>query len=268
MRKIASTLFFGASLILLAAAVFPSPGSGLTSERVFEMADGLELHAWISRPMTKEPAPLLILLPMRAHDHRSYDDLRTALVNRAVGFGKDKIVWPCVVAFDLRGHGRSKVRGDTEVHFRNMPDEEYMKMPTDVAAAIKEILADSSYLIDSENIMVVGASIGANTSIMLTKHLSGITKVVMLSPGQNYLGLEPEKALADFTGEVAIYASQEDRYSCSSAKLMASENEDRCTMEEFYGSKHGTDIINTYPEAMQGLIDWLFGQSKTSPDGD
>jgi len=257
MRKIVLAVL-STVLFLMAATVWPVGRPGLTVERVFEMDDSLKLHTWISRPMVNDPAPLLVLLPMRAQDHRSYDDFRAAIMKRAVGFGKDKIAWPYVVAFDLRGHGRSKERGDKEVHFRDMPDEEYVKIPLDVGKTVAAILADSSYLIDHDRVMVVGASIGANSAIMLTEYLPGISKVAMLSPGLKYRGLEPEAAFAAFEGDITIYASVDDRYSFSSAKHLATINEERCTLEEFYGSEHGTDIINTYPEAMQKLINWLF----------
>lgn len=257
MRRIPLAVAIAAGVLLFATTLLPAVKPGLTAEKVFEMPDGLKLHVWVSRAMTKEPAPLLVLLPMRGLDHRSYDSLRTTIMNRVVGFGKDKIAWPYVAAFDLRGHGRSRERGDSIVNSSKMPDEEFMKIPQDVATAVKAILADSAYNIDPGNILVVGASIGANSAIMLTELLPGVKKVAMLSPGENYQGLEPEAALAAFTGEVAIYASMRDRYSFSSAKILAAKNEKRCTLEEFYGSEHGTDIINMYPEAMNKLIDWL-----------
>ncbi|MCP4684143.1 MAG: alpha/beta fold hydrolase [bacterium] len=257
MRKIALGFLLLVGL-LSAAVVSAVERPGLTVERVFNTVDSLRMYAWVSRPMSNDPAPLLVLLPMRARDHRSYDDLRAAIINRAIGFGKDKIIWPYVVAFDLRGHGRSKDRGGATVHFRDMPNEEYLKIPVDVAGAVTEILADSSYLIDPERIFVVGASIGANSAIMMTGHLSGVSKVAMLSPGLKYRGLEPEAALEAFEGDVTVFASEEDRNSFASARHLVSGREEQCTLEEFYGSEHGTDIINTYPEAMKKLIDWLF----------
>lgn len=258
MLKALSAILLVLALFLPATSIQAGAKPGLTAERAFEMADGLKLHVWISRPMVKEPAPLLVLLPMRGHDHRSYDSLRGSVMHRAISFGNDKISWPYVAAFDLRGHGRSIEKGNSEIRFNTMPEEEYMKIPQDVADALEKILADSSYNIDPDNILVVGASIGANSAIMLTEHLDGIRKVAMLSPGQRYLGLEPEPALMAFGGDVIMFASQQDRYSYSSAKIMSEKKPERCTFEEFFGNKHGTDIINAYPEAMYRLIDWLF----------
>jgi len=261
MRKLVvlTTLLVG--LTVLVPGVFPGVKPGLTAEKTYKMSDSLELHVWISRAMTKDPAPLLVLLPMRARDHRSYDSLRASVMNRVVGFSKDKIAWPYIAAFDLRGHGRSKERGEAEVDVRDMPDEEYLKMPSDVATALKAILADSSYRIDSSSILVAGASIGANTAIMLTEHFPGIKKVALLSPGQDYHSLKPDSALAAFEGDILIMSSIEDRYSHASSRILAAQNEKRCRLEEFYGNKHGTDIINSYPEAMEMLVDWLFGKA-------
>jgi hypothetical protein len=114
--------------------------------------------------------------------------------------------------------------------------------------------------------MVVGASIGANTAIMITEQIPEIKKVVMLSPGQEYVGLKPEPALMAFEGDVAIYASMEDRYSYSSSKMMAKKKKDRCIFEEFYGDEHGTNIINNYPEAMKMMVDWLFEKGEGVPN--
>lgn len=258
MRKIFFATIITLSFAVLASSLPADTKPGLTSDRSFTMKDSLQLYAWISRPMVKAPAPMLVLLPMLGQTHRSYDQFKDEIRDQALSRGEGKIPWPYVVAFDLRGHGRSTERAGSTVDFQKMSDEEYKKMPEDIAAALKEILADSAYNIDTTRIMVVGASIGANTAIMLTEYLPNIEKVAMLSPGEDYHGLVPLPALKAYKGKSTIFASTEDYYANSSAKILSAAVKDRCTLESFYGNQHGTNIIGAHAEAMQMLIDWLF----------
>ena len=84
-----------------------------------------------------------------------------------------------------------------------------------------------------------------------------MSKVALLSPGEDYRGLKPAEALKKFKGRILIFACEDDKYSAASSRKLAAMNEEHCTLHIFRGPDHGTDIINHNPEAMRVLVDWL-----------
>ncbi|MFH2047902.1 MAG: hypothetical protein ABIJ12_00500 [bacterium] len=229
-----------------------------TTEIKLTTTDGLDLYSWLSKPDHNIKAPLIVLLPMMNNTHESYApfllNLKHYLDIDSLSHNKTT---PYVLAIDLRGHGKSTIRNDSTIHWKDMTEDDFAQYPFDVKEAIKLILSDSVYNIDPNDIIVIGASIGSTTAIMLTEHMNGITKDVMLSPGENYRGMQPAHALESYKGESIIYAGKEDTYSYTSSVNLAKLNK-KCELKVFETKDHGTDIINNNPEAMNYLIEWLF----------
>ena len=165
--------------------------------------------------------------------------------------------YPRILAIDLRGHGKSIARGKDTLSFQDLPQHEFAKYPTDVQQVIEGVTADTTLKIRKDDITIIGASIGANTAALLTVEMPYIKRIVLLSPGLNYKGLEPADAIMTFNGQILLVASQGDEYSYNSVREMAALNPDHCTLMIFEGDAHGTDIINGNPDAMQALVDWL-----------
>ena len=252
---------------LLTGLLFFSSASAKISWEFIEQtcitSDGLLLHAWLGIPQGKDNIsqgkhPLYLLLPMMGKKHDSYEPFINALSDfiQSDSLNKQQPL-PYLLSFDLRGHGKSTSLNNNSISYHSMSKEDFAKMPQDVAEMTKQITADTSLHIDTNNIAVIGASIGANTAIMLTKLLPGITKVVMLSPGIDYRGLRPVNALKSFSGKSLIFVSKLDTYSASSSQKLAAANR-RCQLNVFEGKEHGTNIINNNSEAMQKLLTWLF----------
>lgn len=228
-------------------------------EFIVKTADGLELHAWMTPSSTEQPAPLYVLLPMMAHTHESYDPFVKALYERIGQADSTRVplAAPHILRLDLRGHGKSVRRNDSAVSFRSLSPQEFRKYPSDIEAMLERVLADKSARIDRDKIVVIGASIGANSAIMLTGLVNDITKVVMLSPGENYRSLEPAKAVKGFQNDILILVGEQDNYSGRSSEKLAALNKKRCRLKVYPGPDHGTDIINNNAQAMAELIDWL-----------
>ncbi len=220
--------------------------------------DSLEMSAWVTVSPTDTTAPIIILLPMMGHTHESYDRLLStvyALTEHDSDFACASGL-PHFVSFDLRGHGSSRVRGLDTLSFRGLSKTGFAKYPGDVMTALESAWAQVGK--DESGFFVIGASIGANTAMMLTELMPVISKVVLLSPGLDYRGLKPAEALRKFKGDVLIFACEDDQYSATSSRKLAAMNEDHCTLHIFEGSDHGTDIINNDRlEAMRILVDWL-----------
>lgn len=258
MRKLTLLLLLIACLALNAQAAAEKQGGRKFEEQQFTTSDGLTLSAWFASPESDKKAPLVLLLHMLSKTHDSYAPFLDALHKyiQADSTNKNKTL-PYILNFDLRGHGKSTTIGDSTFHYRDMSKADFKKIPNDVSRMVLHILADSSLNVDSDNIMIIGASIGANSAVMLTELLPGVSKVIMLSPGENYRGLKPSSAVKSFKGIMLIYTGTEDEYSAISSQKLVDLNKKNCTLRTFKGKDHGTHIINNDPKAMQQLLEWL-----------
>lgn len=218
--------------------------------------DGLTMHGWFT-PSPDVGAPLLVLLPMMGSTHESYGPLiHGVYVAAAEGNDSTRLV-PNILSVDLRGHGASVIGRRDTLSYQTMSDAEFEKYPSDVKALIDRVFADKSLRINREDIIIAGASIGANTAIMTAPLLKGVTKVAMLSPGLNYRSLQPVEALKEFTGKMYIGVSENDTYAAESSQKLAAMARERTTIHIYKGRNHGTNIINRNETAMNQLAEWL-----------
>jgi pimeloyl-ACP methyl ester carboxylesterase len=92
-----------------------------------------------------------------------------------------------VLALDLRGHGESSFGPDG---YKKFQDEDHQKSILDIEAGIEFFEALD---ILTSDIVLIGASIGANLSLQYAALHPLISKVVCLSPGLNYRGIKPKE---------------------------------------------------------------------------
>jgi esterase/lipase len=221
----------------------------------FVTDDSLTLHAWISPAKVDSAGPdavsgLVLLLPMMSHTHESYDPIIEKL---------NKVNYT-TIAFDLRGHGRSiKLRDDT-IRADMMDKGQFAKMPSDINQFFKDFRAKNPHKYNYEDVVVIGASIGANTAGLLIQK-NWIKRVVMLSPGRDYYGLQPETAMIveEVTSEVPVYiaVSVDDSYSAESSQWLFDNYTGPKVLKKYPGGLHGTDMLNEIPDADTELISWL-----------
>ena len=252
------------AILIVIGALYQNSYTGIfnpyeTKELSFTIgSDSLRLYGDLQVPPVLENRSLVIALHMNRSNSRSYDDFISFVDDNFCGGNPAKVFYcPYIVAFDLRGHGRSTTRGQNTTTYKDRDENEYKKIPSDIAYAVNEILSDTSLNIDTNKIYVIGASVGANAAIMLTEHLPIISKVVMLSPGEKYIGLEPTRALKQFNGEVLIFAGKKDSYSYHSSQKFAEIDTTRIELEVFDTENHGTNIINNDSTAMKRMVNWL-----------
>ncbi len=249
-------------LVVFSAALSPlaetKTASNQTEEKIYVTKYGLELHAWLTRSEGNQKAPLLITLPMMGHTHESYEPLLEAMREYVESDTNHTAIMPYTLNFDLRGHGKSiRYKGHT-LTYKDMRKPHWLEVPPEVAEMAASIIADTMYNIDEDNIIVVGASIGANTAMIMTEHLPGIKKVVMLSPGKNYRGLVPENHVKSFKGQMLIMVRKRDHNSRKASLYLQKFNEENCELRIYPERGHGTGIINNDPEPMAELVKWLF----------
>lgn len=243
-------------LAISAAAAFGKGAVSTNEEKVIVVDDSLKISAWLLRDTAESTEPLVILLHQKGLTHESYQPFIDALT-KFVETDSLHRPMPTILNFDLRGHGKSIHRKAETLDQGTMADIEYQHIPDDAAQVVKELERDPSLGIDSTNIIVIGASIGANSAAILTERLPGIRRVVMLSPGKSYRGLEPGAAVAKFKGEMLIMAARGDIYSKESSEFLYENNKQHSVLKWFGAGEHGTEIINGDTRAMTELIEWI-----------
>jgi len=221
-------------------------------------SDDLTMHGWFT-PSPDAGAPLVVMLPMMGRAHDSYAPLVHGLYVAAskASIAGQKTSIPNILTVDLRGHGESVISGKDTLSFQTMPDAQFKKYPDDVKTLIDRLLADKSLRINRQGIILVGASIGANTAIMTAPLLKGVTKVAMLSPGLDYHSLKPAEAMKEFTGKVFVGACENDSYAAESSTSLTEMAPEHTVIHIYLGHDHGTNIILNNKKAMSQLADWL-----------
>ena len=230
--------------------------------------DSLTQKAWfIPTDSRGHKEPLIVTLPMLNKTHESFakfvDEVRAYV---ATSEADPDRVMPNFLNLDLRGHGQSTLLAGQPISFMSMGDENFVKIPQDVDAMIRKVLTDYAEVIDSSYIVVVGASIGANGALMVTEMMPEIRKVVALSPGRNYRGMQPLEAFKAYGGEVLFVACQGDEYSLESTRELVTSKDDGWFLKLYFGSDHGTRIINNNGIAMSTVIKWIYGDGIIESD--
>ena len=117
----------------------------------------------------------VILLHQNGSDRESWGDLPGELVK--TGFA--------ALNLDLRGHGESDLR------LAGFTPQDYRRMTRDVSAGLNYLREQGKTAIN-----LVGSSIGANLAIiMLAEQPVMISRIVALSPGFQFKGLDAEEAV-------------------------------------------------------------------------
>lgn len=219
---------------VIAPRLTPAPYGG---EALFlPTEDGCRTAAWYWAPL-QTGAPGVILVHMRGGNKGTWGDMPKQLVEE--GFA--------VIAIDLRGHGESIDPAGRRLDLNALKEADYLAMLGDIAAAHR--LFEQRNAVDADRVGLVGASIGANLAMMYAAGDLRVRTVVALSPGLNYMGLQPLKYLAGLDKR-ALYlvAATGDEYSFSGCqeleKLALS---DPVSFRSFEGKEHGTDLLDAHP---------------------
>jgi len=168
-----------------------------------------------------------------------------------------------VLAIDLRGHGESvtqEVVGESvSLDYRTFTDTEHQSSIKDVLAALNFVAEEKS--ITRENIMLVGASIGANLALQALQSDPQITAAVLLSPGLDYRGLNAVALMPQLEPEQRLFmlASETDVYSADSIQKLSSITSAQVTTLIFINPQtgHGTDMFRTEEGLGNMILKWF-----------
>lgn len=192
--------------------------------------DGWLLRGDLYEPQAGKPTIILI------HGMNENRKVWTPLIKdlRPKGYG--------VLAYDIRAHGQSAVKNG--VYTSVLLREDAGNMPLDIKAMMS-VLGEHDAA--SDGVTLVGASIGANAGAVHTLDDARINNMILLSPGDDYQGLQPMDAVKAYKGAVLFVAAYGDDIAYESCKRFEG-NATNAVAKDFryipFGNYHGTGLFN------------------------
>lgn len=150
-----------------------------------------------------------------------------------------------VLTFDLRGHGQSGGSAG-----------QLSAMVGDVAAAISWLATRPN--VRPSQMAAVGASLGANLTVLAAGDSPWVRALALLSPSLDYRGIRLDGNAMRKVRDRALWvgASAEDPYALRSLRELVTD--DREHSERISpASGHGTLLLTADPEMSRALVDWL-----------
>lgn len=223
-------------LVLLAATA--------SAEEVvrFPGADGFELEASYTASAVAN-APVAICLHQYQSDKDSWKPLLPAL--QEAGF--------TTLALDQRGHGGSTKKGGETVKVEDVPHEKFGELlrrgPEDVKAALTWLRSKGHA---AKQVVLFGSSYGCSVALLTHAQVPEVKALVLLSPGEEYFGVDVRAALNAWNGPLLLFSLTEDTHhatatalltQCAKAHRGKEGKGPRWAFVEYESSGHGTSVL-------------------------
>jgi len=170
------------------------------------------------------------------------------------------------ITIDLRGHGVSTTREGKTVLQKDLSAQDYLAMPSDVELVLKEVEKNKN--LDLNHLILIGASIGANSALIYASRDSRVKGVVLLSPGLDYHGVQTSEAAENYKGRPAlILSSIGDTYSYNSSSALSRKIGPSSSLKTYKGSEHGTRLFLTNPLLLEEIVQWVKDKLIEKPKG-
>jgi pimeloyl-ACP methyl ester carboxylesterase len=200
---------------------------------------------WSPSPNTIGVAILLHMMP---NDRKSWAPFQQILQKHNIAS----------LAIDLRGHGEStKTEEGGVLDHKKFSDEDHRKYLYDVIGAF-DWLEEKKY--SKSQIMMVGASLGANIALWALEDEPILAGAALLSPG-NYRGIDAVEKAGYIKPHHAIWAAgsdsdDPDAYEAAKnvVEIAAAE---RKKFVPYKNSGHGVHLFTSDPELMENLSAWI-----------
>lgn len=205
-------------------------------------SDGIKIVGLYRNLHAKQAAILLHMMPVTKE---SWDVFAMEL--EKIGYAS--------VAIDERGHGESTMNHTLD--YKQFSEAEQQAKILDVESAF-EFLKEKGFR--EEDIVLVGASIGANLTIQFLSEHSQVPFGIALSPGLNYRGVKTDefiRQLHDGQRIVLVASDDDDRESVASCRALHEINPLQTQLIEKQNLGHGTNMFIADPELIQELLDEL-----------
>lgn len=221
----------------------------VTRELELKSADGLVVHGTYHAPCKVEHPPIVVLAHQMCQTRAEWSDKAHDWVGALDARGI------ATLAIDLRGHGASTAWPDGSTHdlCKERGDDDaaarFPAMVDDVAAALAWVEAQGR-----AKVVVVGASIGANSALVAGGRDSHVVLAIALSPGVDYMGIHPGAAIGTLGARAVLYAADDDKRSAAAVRTFAGETKAAST-KVFADGGHANAIVAAHPELLGELAD-------------
>lgn len=160
------------------------------------------------------------------------------------------------IAIDFRGHGSSEGGPEGYLIFT---DKQHQDKINDLKAAVGFIR--DSYDDKQLPVCLIGASIGANLSLWLATEDVGIKKVILLSPGLNYRGINSKVLVTKIplSTQVLFVGSEDDNYTVEGIQEVFGLIPDGVKKQKIIlkDAGHGTTMYERRPELVENIINFI-----------
>lgn len=221
-----------------------SKGARIGEKISFKTKDGVEIQGLFVKP-ARSNIKTFVLLHGLASSQDEWQLFVHQLLKKGYGF----------LSYDARGHGKSLViKGGQKFTYEDFgppgDNSNWDKMVSDLKEAV-EFLKNSKG-IPYQKIGIIGASLGANVSLIYAASNDKISPVILLSPGLNYAGMEISQTILSFTSKenkyrpIAIVASPNDTYAFQSGCFLYKqiESNKKAVLIQGQNSNHGVQMLD------------------------
>lgn len=213
---------------------------------VFQTPDQVSLVGSLVHGDT--PSSLVILVHMLPADRTSWHVFQDALLEKGIDS----------LAIDLRGHGDSVFQAGASIDYHAFGSAEHQAGLIDLQAAFQWAVGRGY---DPKRIGLGGASIGANLCLQLAAEEHSIRALFLLSPGENYHGVETFAVASRLVSSQAVMmvASMGDDQASADASTQLMERMPSLEKQfiPLVTAGHGTNLFQSHPELIPRLTDWL-----------
>lgn len=219
--------------------------------------DGVKIAANLY--FVEKPTEWLILSHMMPATKESWQDF--AKIAQEKGYES--------IAIDLRGHGESRLRAQTnadltqtnaeELNFLDFSNTEHQKSILDIQAAVDYLIKERKAT--PEKIIFIGASIGANLSLQYIIEHPEYKTAILPSPGLNYRGIKTEPMAKKLqTGQNVFFISAIDdgNNAKENQELFdLTPNNVNKKIQIYKTGGHGTNILKNQPELTNLIFNFI-----------
>lgn len=189
-----------------------------------------------------------ILLHMMPVDRRSWAAFQQVLSKYGVAS----------LAIDMRGHGESvNTDSGAKLDYKQFDDVQHLQTLNDVQAALNW-LQKKQY--SKDRVMLVGASIGANLSLLMLRQSPELAGAVLLSPG-DYRGINGVEEALYVKPHHCLWAAGSDGNDPESfqaaEQIVEKAAADRKMFVPYKNSGHGIHLFTADPKLMESLAGWI-----------
>lgn len=192
-------------------------------------------YSFYEKPNSNFGIVLVHMLDRTRHD---WDDFAVTL--QSAGYS--------VVLIDMRGHGESTAGWK----WRAFSEPDFKTITRDVKAA-KDFLWGKNI----QNVILIGASIGANTVLNYGVTDKAVKAIILLSPGLDYRAVRALGAANENVKPLLAIASEDDLYAWTSSQQIVKASISEVEDEKYYKEAgHGTDMFQKERVDVD-IISWL-----------